>query len=364
MFYRPGETVGSYQIIASIGVGGMGAVYKVRNLITDRVEAMKVLLPNLQSAPDFAERFSREIKVHASLFHPNIASLLTAFRLEDQLLMIMEMVEGVSLAERLRQGPVGISESLDYGCQVLSALSYAHARGVIHRDIKPANIMITPAGRAKLMDFGIAVNSGSLAQKLTVTGMAVGSLHYISPEQVRCHPLDGRSDLYSFGITLYQMVTGQCPIQGDSEYSIMTAQLNTVPASPSQIDPAISSVLSAVILRSIKKEPDARFQTADEFKLQLESLSPGADRGAHNPTHGAIGELPSRPENTPAEFPELSPEVLKAATTELAFYIGPIARVLVHRAARESRTMQELYQAVAKEISSGSDRDKFLTKVR
>src|ERR1700686_2848543 len=258
MFYRPGETVGSYQIIASIGVGGMGAVYKVRNLITDRVEYMKVLLPNLQSAPDFAERFSREIKVHASLFHPNIASLLTAFRLEDQVLMIMEMVEGVSLAERLRQGPVGISESLDYGCQVLSALSYAHARGVIHRDIKPANIMITPAGRAKLMDFGIAVNSGSLAQKLTVTGMAVGSLHYISPEQVRCRPLDRRSDLYSLGITLYQMVTGQCPIQGDSEYSIMTAQLNTVPASPSQIDPAISSALSAVILRSIKKEPDAR----------------------------------------------------------------------------------------------------------
>src|ERR1035441_7462327 len=142
----------------------MGAVYKVRNLITDRLEAMKVLLPDLRQAADLAERFNREIKVQASLVHPNIAALHTALRVENQLLMIMEFVEGFSLAERLRQGPMQVMESMGYTSQVLSALSYAHERGVIHRDIKPANIMVTPSRVVKLMDFGIAAstNSGKL----------------------------------------------------------------------------------------------------------------------------------------------------------------------------------------------------------
>src|ERR1700722_2854189 len=160
MTYEVGERIGDYQVVERIGAGGMGAVYKVRNLITDRLEAMKVLLPDLREASDLAERFSREIKVHASLIHPNIAALHTALRVEHQLLMIMELVEGVSLAQRLRQGPIQALESVSITSQVLSALSYAHERGLIHRDTKPANIMVSTPRAVKLMDFGIATTSG------------------------------------------------------------------------------------------------------------------------------------------------------------------------------------------------------------
>ena len=214
MTYEAGARIGDYQVVERIGAGGMGAVYKVRNLITDRVEAMKVLLPDLRQATDLAERFSREIKVHASLVHPNIAALHTAMRVEHQLLMLMEFVEGASVAERLRQGSMQVLESVSYICQ--------------------ANIMVTPQRTAKLMDFGIATTtrSGSLQNRLTAAGMALGSVHYMSPEQVKAGAPDARSDLYSLGVTFYEMLTGQCPIRGNSEYEIMAAHLAVAPLSP------------------------------------------------------------------------------------------------------------------------------------
>src|SRR5512140_1687777 len=139
-----GSTVADYQIVAILGAGGMGQVYKVRNVISDRVEAMKVLLPDLANQPELAERFLREIKVQASLVHPNIAGLHTAVRVENQLLMLMEFVEGVTLDEKLKAGPLPPAEAVDYIMQVLAALDYAHGHGVVHRDIKPSNMMLTP----------------------------------------------------------------------------------------------------------------------------------------------------------------------------------------------------------------------------
>src|SRR5581483_10140915 len=167
MAFQVGDRVGDYEVIAVLGAGGMGRVYKVRNVISERVEAMKVLLPNLANEPDLADRFIREIKVLASLNHPNIAALHTALRIENQLVMIMELVEGITLEERLRQGPIPLSDTLRYVDQVLAALSYAHARGIIHRDIKPANMMLTAGGVVKLMDFGIAKPAGD--RRLTMT---------------------------------------------------------------------------------------------------------------------------------------------------------------------------------------------------
>src|SRR5205085_7328788 len=156
MTLQIGSTVGDYQIVDILGAGGMGQVYKVRNVISDRVEAMKVLLPDLANQPDLADRFLREIKVQASLEHPNIAALHTAVRVDNQLLMLMEFVEGTTLEQKLKEGPLPVGEAVDYMRQVLSALEYAHQHGVIHRDLKPANMMLTPSGTVKLMDFGIA----------------------------------------------------------------------------------------------------------------------------------------------------------------------------------------------------------------
>ena len=144
MGYETGERLGDYEIIDVLGAGGMGRVYKVRNVISQRVEAMKVLLPNLESDPDLADRFMREIKVQASLQHPNIAALHTALRLNNQLLMLIEFVEGVSIEALLKKGPIPVPQAIEYIRQVLLALAYSHAHGVVHRDIKPANIMVTP----------------------------------------------------------------------------------------------------------------------------------------------------------------------------------------------------------------------------
>jgi serine/threonine-protein kinase len=320
-----------------------------------------VLLPDLEDAPDLAERFSREVKVQASLAHPNIAALHTAVRVDRQLLMIMEWVPGVSLRERLSHGPIEVRESINYGCQVLSALGYAHQRGIVHRDIKPANIMVTPEKQVKVMDFGIAAVKGA-GQTLTMTGMALGSLHYMSPEQVQSGHPDGRADLYSLGVTLYEMVTGQCPIQGESEYAIMTAHLNLVPPSPSDLNPFLPPAFSLMIMRALEKRPADRFQTADEFRAALESLSgkppaaPPREISAERAT-----PVPHESSGVPAGQP-LDAAVLEKATKELAAYIGPLARIIVSRAAKRAQSVRQLYQEVAGEIPAAADRAKFLAK--
>jgi eukaryotic-like serine/threonine-protein kinase len=366
MMYEPGQNVGDYEIVERLGTGGMGAVYKVRNLITDRLEAMKVLLPDLRTAPDLAERFSREIKVHASLIHPNIAGLHTAVRVEHQLLMIMEYVEGESLAERLVRGPVPAVEATGYACQVLSALGYAHGRGVIHRDIKPANIMVTPSKAIKLMDFGIATTTRNLQTRLTAAGTALGSIHYMSPEQVMAGAPDARSDIYSLGVTFYEMITGRCPIQGASEYEIMNAHLTVMPPAPNEVNPSLPYVLSPVILKAMAKVPENRFQTAAEFLLALQPLM--AANETFSRTRAAIAPEARTDSASRVATPGTGPFILdtptlEAATKELAIYIGPIARIIVNRAAKQAQTRQQLYEAVVQEIPNPADRTKFLAKL-
>jgi serine/threonine-protein kinase len=269
-----GSTVGDYQVVGILGAGGMGQVYKVRNVISDRVEAMKVLLPDLVNQPDLADRFLREIKVQASLEHPNIASLHTAVRVDNQLLMLMEFVEGVTLDQKLKDGPLPAAEAVNYVMQVLAALDYAHARGVVHRDIKPGNMMLTPGGVVKLMDFGIARSATD--HKLTQTGTTVGSLYYMSPEQIQgVTAPDARSDLYSVGVSLYELVTGRKPFDGDSQFAIMSAHLAGTPVPPVTVDPRLPKLLNDVILMSVAKDAGARFQTAAALRNALANVAAG-----------------------------------------------------------------------------------------
>jgi serine/threonine protein kinase len=268
--FTPGQHIGDYEILSILGVGGMGKVYKVRNVISDRIEAMKILLPDLHSNQSLADRFLREIRLLATLNHPNIAALRTALTHENQLVMIMEFVEGETLSNRIARAPISTSEAVDYADQVLKALSYAHKQNIIHRDIKPANMMLTPQGIVKLMDFGIARSSTD--GTLTSTGTTLGSLNYMPPEQVRGESADARSDIYSFGISLYELLTGKLPFHSDSQYSLMTAHLNEVPTPPITLRDDLPASLNEIIMMAMAKDPAERFQSADAFRAALKTV--------------------------------------------------------------------------------------------
>jgi serine/threonine-protein kinase len=304
MSFEIGSTVGDYQVVAILGAGGMGQVYKVRNVISDRVEAMKVLLPDLVDQPDLADRFLREIKVQASLVHPNIAGLHTAVRVDNQLLMLLEFVEGVTLDQKLKDGPLPAAEAVNYMMQVLAALEYAHARGVVHRDIKPGNMMLTPGGLVKLMDFGIARSATD--NKLTQTGTGVGSLYYMSPEQIQgVATPDARSDLYSVGVSLYELVTGKRPFDGDSQFAIMSAHLAGTPVPPITVDPRLPKLLNDVILMSVAKDVASRFQTATALRNALSNVAAGLQPAAAIPAPAPAAA--ARPVAAPPAVPVSQP---------------------------------------------------------
>jgi serine/threonine-protein kinase len=336
-----GDILGDYQVIGVLGRGGMGKVYRVRSLVSDREEAMKVVLPDLDDNVALADRFLREIKVHASLQHPNIAVLHSALRIESRLVMIMELVDGLSLEETLRRGPVEIAVAVHYIDQILSALAFAHQRGVIHRDIKPANILIAGTGVVKLTDFGIARPTGAV--RLTGTGLAVGTLAYMSPEQIRSGEVDARSDIYSLGIMAYEMVAGRHPTLADTEHATLNAQLNVVPPDLGAVNPRVPQALSAAIMRAIAKEPGLRFQTALEFQAALQGLD------------FASVPVPAVPTATAARTLELA-----ELEARLSRAIGPIAGRLIASAARRYTTISEIRQALASEIEDPKERAAFL----
>ncbi len=297
MALETGKRVGDYEILSVLGSGGMGQVYSARNIISGRIEAMKILLPNYAGEPQLPERFSAEIRTLAGLDHPNIAQLRTAFEYQNQLVMIMEFVEGDTLEKRATEGPIPLNAVLNYSAQALDALSYAHSKGVTHRDIKPGNIMITSHGLIKLMDFGIAKSSSDLERtQLTCPGTTLGSVYYMSPEQVRGDTVDPRSDIYSFGVTLYEMLTGRRPFQAETAYALLNAQLNEAPEPPELVNPVISPELNNIVLRAMAKAPNRRFQTAEEFRTALRNLKEaGAESNAPKPIPIPVPVSSARP---------------------------------------------------------------------
>ncbi len=328
MNYEIGSRIGDYEILQILGAGGMGKVFKVRNVISDRVEAMKVLLPNLDGNTELADRFIREIKVQASLNHPNIANLHTALSLDNQLIMLMEYVEGRTLDVVVKNGHLPLPQMTAYAMQALEALAYAHGKGVVHRDLKPSNMMISAQGQLKLLDFGIAKLTTETA--LTKTGLTVGSIYYMSPEQIQgAATLDTRADIYSFGICLYELFTARRPFEGDSEYSIMAAHLQQVPIPPIERDPRLPAALNDIILMAIEKDPAKRFQSAGAMLGALRAISGSlaAPSAAPKPLQVPSASPPPPPPPTYAPAPAPLPAVKPAGRRGLYMALGALAAV-------------------------------------
>jgi serine/threonine-protein kinase len=329
-----GQRLGDYEILGPLGKGGMARVFKVRNVISNREEAMKILLPDLASDPDLAARFMAEIRTLAALEHPGIAQLRTAFQSQNQFVMVMELVEGTTL-EQLAQSRIPPDQVLDYSSQILGALAYAHAHGVIHRDIKPANIMITAQGVVKLMDFGIAKSAEDV--HLTRPGTTMGSASYMSPEQVRGDTVDGRTDLYSFGVMLYELLTGRKPFRADTAYSLLNAHLNEIPTAPMEVNPALSPELNDIVLRAMAKRPEDRFQTAEEFRLAIRRrrrrrpapVPEPAQVPSPAPVRPSEGASPELVPTAPFEPSLDSPSKVRAAPRVLWISIGAAGAALV-----------------------------------
>lgn len=363
--WAPGTQIGSYEIISALGSGGMGQVYKVRQLVCDREEAMKVLLQGASGSSEINDRFMREIKVLATLDHPNIAALRTAFRHESQLIMVMEFVEGQDLGRRMKAG-VALAEALEYSRQALRALDYAHSRGIVHRDIKPSNIMITPQGVVKLLDFGLAISDPD--SRLTASGIVVGSMHYVPPEHIAGDPHDARSDLYSFGVTLYEMITGRLPVEGATYPQLVMSHLQHKPAPPAELNPAVPQALSSAVMKALAKDPKERWQTSREFLAAVDEVALSALAKGQVVTTASTGsgrpDSPRLDSGRPGSKSHYEPAVLDEISHQLAAHVGPIAKVLVKRASDSSSNLRELCESIAKEIDSPQARQSFLRSVR
>jgi beta-lactam-binding protein with PASTA domain len=262
-----------YVIKRKLGSGGMADVYLAEDQELGRRVALKLLDERHASDEQFVERFRREAQSAAGLNHPNIVSIFDRGRAEGTYYIAMEYLDGRTLKELLvRNGPTPIPIAIDYARQILGALSFAHRNGIIHRDIKPHNIIVGSDGRLKVTDFGIA-RSG--ASQMTEAGSIVGTAQYLSPEQARGAPVDPRSDLYSLGIVLYEMLTGKVPFTGDTPVEIAMKHLSQVPEPPSKLRPEVPHDVDAVVMRALAKDPDQRYGSAEEMDADLARVARG-----------------------------------------------------------------------------------------
>jgi len=291
-----GATVSHYRITNLLGSGGMGVVYEAEDTRLGRHVAVKVLSDDMQSDPSILERFQREARAASALNHPGICTVHAIEQHDGQHFIVMELLEGQTLAKRIGRQPLELAEILDLGIQMADALESAHAKGIVHRDLKPVNMIVNARGQIKILDFGLAkigalTNYASDAPSdsrletsldradLTVAGMVLGTVHYMSPEQARGQHTDARTDLFSLGTVLYQMATGSLPFQGDTQAVVFDAILNRDPVPLTEVNPAMPAALGRILEKALEKDRNLRCQTATELKTDLLRLKRDFDSG-------------------------------------------------------------------------------------
>src|SRR6266536_905686 len=289
MTLSAGSKLGPYEILSAIGAGGMGEVYRARDTRLERTVAVKVLPEHLTSNEDLRQRFEREAKTISQISHPHICALYDVGREGDRDYLVMEYLEGETLAARLDKGALPAEQLLRYGIEIADALDKAHRLGIVHRDLKPGNVMLTKTG-VKLLDFGLAkfqaaardnVISGTsvlatqaqASQPLTERGTVLGTFQYMAPEQLEGGEADSRSDIFAFGALLYEMATGRKAFSGKSQASLIGSILRDDPPSVTEIAPMLPPALNRVIKTCLAKDPEDRFQTAHDAKLQLQWIA-------------------------------------------------------------------------------------------